>query len=90
MTREQEIRERLIAATYGKWKVVSDLPFYAIACGDIDITPSTNRLYRNKTWHSKIFGIEENNAEFIAHSKDDIGYLLERVALLDMLLEKTK
>ena len=90
MTREQEIKKRLLATTHGKWARISDFPFYAITCEGKDITPSTNRLYRNIFWHSKNFGIEENNAEFIAHSKDDIGYLLEKVIILEMRLEGKK
>lgn len=75
-----DIKKRLDSATPGPWEKVSDLPDYGVATtNQPDFHPdpivTRNRLHR-APWR-KNYGCSEMDAEFIAHSPQDIARLLE-------------
>jgi hypothetical protein len=78
-----DVEKRLKAATQGPWAVVSDSLHYAIAAGDNVPIGSYLRVVETNEWqqngprHSNAGGIErERDAEFIAHSPQDVAGLV--------------
>jgi hypothetical protein len=93
-----DVEKRLKAATQGPWAVVSDSLHYAIAAGDNVPIGSYLRVVETNEWqqngprHSNAGGIErERDAEFIAHSPQDVAGLVAVVRAVktmhDRLLE---
>lgn len=75
--RVDEIRKRLEMATKGEWVAISDLPAWAVSCEGKDVVGSESRRYASR--HTNHIGSLENDAAFIAHSKQDVAYLLTLV-----------
>lgn len=91
-TRLREIEEREKVATPGPWEIGPVLPFLVSATGYtdvidgpvksaiIDCDPTTQNDSEGREWRCD--GTAEANADFIAHARDDIPFLVEQVRRL--------
>jgi len=80
-TYADECLERAEKATEGPWFLVSDLPTYGVAAHPHlnDPVITKNRLYRVPTRTN--FGCSEEDAEFIAHAREDVPELARRLKM---------
>jgi hypothetical protein len=91
---EQEIREREQAATVGPWER-SDEPDGGHRVCQIEAGVCVcclglmgNYDYENTRWSTATVETWRADAEFVAHARDDIPYLLARVAQLEAALHE--
>lgn len=82
MNRLNEIEARANAATEGPWEAKSETPTMAGAVWNLRITGKPGIRMNVTEWQH---GME--NAEFIAHARTDVPWLLEQVELRDKALE---
>ena len=87
MTREQQIRERAEAATPGPWEWKKMLP----PSERLTSLRSTTAFYEEykgvpRSVLKRLDDMDEADAEFIAHAREDIPWLLSEVAALSARL----
>lgn len=91
MNRIDEIRERMENASYGKWKVYKGAD--GVCIGTEENHPQLQSpmpivtIVVGAEEPSRRIWISDENAEFIAHSHDDMNFLLEENERLNTLLE---
>lgn len=77
MNKINEIKQRLLAITEGKW-ITNDLPYKKD--GEAPTITTENGTYIAQTTYDMQNDTQEHNVEadtiFIAHAKEDIEYLL--------------